>query len=426
MGQIKDKATRALDKAKALGDERNRIFVELNEARVLADAAALDAARGSNQSLPLYGLVVSLKDLFNEAGKRTTAASKVLAQVHPARRDAEIVARLKAAGALSFGRTNMTEFAYSGVGLNPHHGTPGCIFDKALVPGGSSSGAALSVAHGLCDIAMGTDTGGSVRIPAAINGLYGYKPSRQMVSVEGVHPLSPSYDSVGPLAGTLDLVLTCMHVISSAPLSIDASDRPLRLAIPEDTFTDDLDETVALAFHESVQKLNDAGHEIHLVSFTELTEATNAMRLSVSAEAQAFYKAHLQALETDGDPHVLARIHQSDDLTGDDIARLHEQRQQAIEVFNEKLGSYDALLAPTLKCERPSIAAAEADFDSVNGALLRNTSYINLVDGCGMNIPIPRSELPPSALMVCGANAQDERVLAASQVIDQIVNKKQR
>ncbi len=421
MGQIKDKAARALDKAKALGDERNRIFVELNEARILADAAALDAARGSNQSLPLYGLTVSIKDLFNEAGKRTTAGSKVLANVQPARHDAEVIARLKAAGALTFGRTSQTEFAYSGVGQNPHHGTPGCIFDKTLVPGGSSSGAGLSVAHGLCDIAMGTDTGGSVRLPAAINGLYGFKPSAQTVSLEGVHPLSPSYDSIGPLAGSLELVITTLNVIRSEPLEAAIPDRPLKLAIPEDTFTDDLDETVALAFHEAVQKLSDAGHEIHLVSFTELVDLTRALRLTVSAEAQAFYQDYLEALKTDGDPHVLARLHQSDGLTAADIAKLHEDRQTAITLFNERLAPFDALLAPTVKCERQSIARAETDFDAVNGAMLRNTTYINLVDGCGMNIPTARADMPPAALMVCGANGQDEAVLAACRVIDPLV-----
>ena len=268
MGQIKDKAARALSKARALGDECDRIFLELNEARILADAAALDAARASNQSLPLYGLTVSLKDLFDEAGKRTTAASKVLEQVEPAARDGEVVARLKVAGALMFGRTNMTEFAYSGVGINPHFGTPGCIYDRSQVPGGSSSGAALSVAHGLCDLAMGTDTGGSVRIPAAMNGLYGFKPSQKSVSLAGVHPLSSSFDSVGPLAGSLDLILTCMYVIRSEPVEKIELQRPLKFAIPEDTFTDDLDETVALAFHEAVHQLSEAGHEVHLVSLS--------------------------------------------------------------------------------------------------------------------------------------------------------------
>ena len=424
MGKIKDKAARALEKANALGDERGRIFVELNEARILSDAAALDAARASNHKLPLYGLTVSLKDLFNEAGKRTTAASKVLQDADPSRHDAEVVARLKAAGALIFGRTNMSEFAYSGVGMNPHHGTPGCIFDKALVPGGSSSGAALSVAHGLCDIAMGTDTGGSIRLPAAINGLYGYKPSQKTVSLDGVHPLSSSYDSAGPLASSFEHTLTCLQVLRHEPLpdkSAELTSRPLKLAIPEDTFTDDLDETVALAFHESVHKLNEAGHEIHLVSFSELVELTTALRLTVSFEAQRFYKDYLQRLETDGDPHVLARLHQSDGMSEADVAQRHAERQQAISLFNDRLAPFDALLAPTIKCERPSIASAQADFNTVNAAMLRNTTYINLVDGCGMSLPVAREDMPPSALMVCGSNNTDATVIAASGIIDEVL-----
>jgi len=421
MGQIKDKASRALAKARALGDECDRIFVELNEARILADAAALDASRSSNHKLPLYGMTVSLKDLFDEAGKRTTAGSIVLQGVEPARRDGEVVARLKAAGALMFGRTGMSEFAYSGVGMNPHHGTPGCIYSKDQVPGGSSSGAALSAAHGLCDIAMGTDTGGSVRLPAAINGLYGFKPSQKSVSLNGVHPLSKSYDSVGPLAASLELVVTCMSVIREEPLVITPIDRPLKLAIPEDAFTDELDESVALAFHDTVHKLNEAGHEIRLVSFAELVDLTIALRMTVSAEAQAVYKDYLALLETQGDPHVLARIHQSDGLTDADLAAYAAQRQQAIAIYNKRLEPFDALLAPTIKCERPSIAEAETDFNSVNGALLRNTTYINLVDGCAMTIPVAREGMPPQGLMVCGTNGQDADIIAVSQVIDGLV-----
>lgn len=422
MGQIKDKAQRALGKANALGDERNKIFVELNEARILADAAALDAARASNKNLPLYGVTVSLKDLFDESGQRTTAGSKVLQSVPPARRDAEVVARLKAAGALMFGRTSMSEFAYSGVGMNPHHGTPGCIFNPSLVPGGSSSGAALSVAHGLCDIAMGTDTGGSVRLPAAVNGLYGFKPTQSKVSMDGVHKLSPTYDSVGPLSGKLDLVMKCLSVIATEPLRFAELSKPLKLAIPHDTFTDELDETVALAFHESVHKLNQAGHEIHLVSFSELTELTSALRMTVSAEAQGQYKDYLEILETDGDPHVLARIHQSDDVTEEDMQTYRSQRQQAKQVFADRLASFDALLAPTIMRERASMAEAETDFNKVNGALLRNTTYINLVDGCAMTLPVAREEMPPSALMICGVNGQDENVVAVSKVIDTALN----
>lgn len=424
MGQIKDKAAKAVANAQALGDECNRIFLELNEARILADAAALDASRASNKNLPLYGLTVSLKDLFDEAGKRTTAGSRVLADVQPARHDGEVVARLKAAGALMFGRTNMSEFAYSGVGINPHHGTPGCVFDITRLPGGSSSGAALSAAHGFCDIAMGTDTGGSVRLPAAVNGLYGFKPSQQTVSLKGVHPLSPTYDSVGPLAKSLELVIKCMNVIRPEPLTLDTSERTLKLAIPEDTFTDDLDESVALAFHRSIDTLTQAGHEIHPVSFTELVELTSALRLTVSAEGQSFYKDYMQRLETEGDPNVLARLHQSDGMTEADISLQHKRREQAISLFNERLAGFDALLSPTVKCETPTIAQAEADFNTANGAMLRNTTYINLINGCGMTLPVQREGMSPAALMVCGPNGTDDSVISASVLIDQLLKQR--
>jgi len=423
MGKIKDKAAKALAAAKDLGDECDRIFLELNEPEILANAAALDAARASNQSLPLYGLTVSLKDLFDEAGKRTTAASRVLQGVEPARRDGEVVARLKAAGALVFGRTNLSEFAYSGVGINPHFGTPGCIFDKTRVPGGSSSGAALSAAHGLCDIAMGTDTGGSVRLPAAINGLYGFKPSRQRVSLSGVHPLSPNFDSVGPLARSLDLIEKCMLVIQPdvTPIAPESISHPLRLAIPQDTFIDDLDDSVAEAFAQSVQKLEAAGHEIQAVSFAELIDLTSALRLTVSADAQAFYKDYLDELESKGDPHVLARIHQSDGLSEEDLAACAAQRRQAEDLFSNRLAPFHAFLSPTIKCETPTIAAAESDFNTVNAALLRNTTYINLVDGCAMTIPVKRDGRSPAALMICGPNGEDAQVRSVSRVIDQVL-----
>ena len=192
-------------------------------------------------------------------------------------------------------------------------------------------------------------------------------------------------------------------------------------ATARQAFTDDLDETVALAFHESVHKLNEAGHEIHLVSFSELVELTTALRLTVSFEAQRFYKDYLQRLETDGDPHVLARLHQSDGMSEADVAQRHAERQQAISLFNDRLAPFDALLAPTIKCERPSIASTQTDFNKVNAAMLRNTTYINLVDGCGMSLPVAREDMPPSALMVCGPNNTDATVIAASGIIDEVL-----
>jgi len=426
MGLITDKANTALAKARALGDECGRIFTQLDEARILADAQALELRAEERDALPLYGLSVSLKDLLDEAGQTTSAGSVILQDAPNAEADALVVSRLKAAGALVFGRTNMTEFAYSGLGLNPHHGTPGCIFDSTRVPGGSSSGAALSVAHDICDIAIGTDTGGSVRIPAAINGLYGFKPTQKTVPLVGVHPLSPSFDSVGPLSHTLDGTVRCLNVIRDEKLSLNNEHRSLRLAVPRDTFIEGLDRSVADAFEQQCDSLLAAGHQLELVSLRKLNTLTPALKLIVSAEAQAIYKPFLQRLETEGDPHVLARIHQSDNLTQVDIQQYSEQREEAVNYFNVAMQSYDALLSPTLMCERPGIEEAAQQFNKHNAAILRNTTYINLTDGCGLTIPVARQGLPPSALMVCGPHMSDNSVLGAATIIDKCLRSSNR
>ncbi|MFK7894044.1 MAG: amidase family protein [Granulosicoccus sp.] len=423
MGQITEKAAAALERAERLADEANRIFVQLDRARILADAAALDAQREHMQHLPLYGITVSLKDLFDEQGQRSTAASLILKDRPPAKEDGVVVQRLRAAGALFFGRTSLSEFAYSGLGLNPHYGTPGCIFDSSLIPGGSSSGAALSVAHQLCDIGMGTDTGGSVRLPAAVNGLYGFKPTAHTVSTTGVHPLSTTYDSVGPLTTSLQRTVQCLNIIRDEPLALADISRPLNLAVPAGAFCADLDASVASAFQNQLDTLAAAGHNITELAMHALDDWTVALRMTVSYEAQSQYKPYLQALETQGDPNVLGRIHLSDGMTEADLAGHQKQRQQAIAWFNNQLRGYDALLAPTTKCERPAIADASADFVNYNGAVLRNTTYINLVNGCGLTLPVERGDsLPPAALMVCGPENQDATVLSASRVIDQLLN----
>ncbi|HWS07371.1 MAG TPA: amidase family protein, partial [Xanthobacteraceae bacterium] len=179
------------------------LAVYAQAARGAADAADARAARGASLG-PFDGTIVSIKDLFDVAGEPTRAGSKVLAEeAAPAKADAIVVQRLRAAGAVIVAKTNMTEFAFSGIGANPHFGTPGNPRDRSRVPGGSSAGAPISVADGMCDIAIGTDTGGSVRIPASLCGLVGFKPSRQRVPTDGAFPLSTTLDSVGPIARTV-------------------------------------------------------------------------------------------------------------------------------------------------------------------------------------------------------------------------------
>ena len=417
------RATRLIEQVEALGDEASRIFTRFDKSELMAEAQRLDQLVSQADELPLYGQLVSIKDLYDEAGKRTTAASRLLADREPAVEDSDVVHRLKAAGALIIGRTSMTEFAYSGTGQNPHYGTPGNFFDKSRVPGGSSSGAALSVAYGLCDIAMGTDTGGSVRLPAAVNGLYGYKPSRQVVSLKGVHPLSNTFDSAGPLTKSYELAARTFDLLRSNSIDQNAraaSNQTLRFGIPSGAFTDGLDNRIQRDFESTLSKLETKGHTLVTVDMRFASENRTAMIGIVSSEAHKVYRDSLQRLESIGDPQVLRRMRASESLSEQDISDAHTTRETSVTLFGQALRDVDVMLAPTVAIETPTLAEAEQNFDVVNPSLLRNTTMINLVDGCAMSMPVPvDGENSPAALMVAAANGNDDKVLGVSDQIRQ-------
>ena len=419
---VRKKAEAALARVAASARDTHAIFVELSPERILAEAERIDERHAAGERLPLHGTLVSLKDLVDEAGQRTTAGSRLLAEREPAGGDAEIVRRLKAAGALPFGRTSMSEFAYSGVGLNPHHGTPGNVFDEARVPGGSSSGGALSVALGFCDVAIGTDTGGSVRIPAAANGLVGLKPTQASVPRDGVHALSDTFDSVGPLAADLRGALRCHEVLCDVPTGhfTDAPlpERPLRLALPRGAFVDGLDASVAASFEDTIGKLREAGHRFETIDLSGIAEAASAVRVIVSSEALLQYGDDLETLERIGDPHVLARIRAAESFSDNDVVEARALQRRAIDTFTGALDGFDALLAPTVAIETPTIARAERDFDTVNPLMLRNTTLINLTYGCALTLPVARENAAPAALMLAGPGGADAAVLAAGRMIE--------
>ena len=420
------RATRLIEQVEALGDEASRIFTRFDKSELMAEAQRLDRLANQADELPLYGQLVSIKDLYDEAGKRTTAASRLLADREPAVEDSDVVHRLKAAGALIIGRTSMTEFAYSGTGQNPHYGTPGNFFDKSRVPGGSSSGAALSVAYGLCDIAMGTDTGGSVRLPAAVNGLYGYKPSRQVVSLKGVHPLSNTFDSAGPLTKSYELAARTFDLLRSNSIDQNAraaSNQTLRFGIPSGAFTDGLDNRIQRDFESTLSKLETKGHTLVTVDMRFASENRTAMIGIVSSEAHKVYRDSLQRLESIGDPQVLRRMRASESLSEQDISDAHTTRETSVTLFGQALRDVDVMLAPTVAIETPTLAEAEQNFDVVNPSLLRNTTMINLVDGCAMSMPVPvDGETSPAALMVAAANGNDDKVLGVSDQIRQALD----
>ena len=426
MKTLTARATRLIEQVEALGDEASRIFTRFDKSELMAEAQRLDRLANQADELPLYGQLVSIKDLYDEAGKRTTAASRLLADREPAIEDSDVVHRLKAAGALIIGRTSMTEFAYSGTGQNPHYGTPGSFFDRTRVPGGSSSGAALSVAYGLCDIAMGTDTGGSVRLPAAVNGLYGYKPSRQVVSLKGVHPLSNTFDSAGPLTKSYELAARTFDLLRSNSIDQNAraaSNQTLRFGIPSGAFTDGLDKRIQRDFDSTLSKLEAKGHSLVTVDMRFANENRTAMIGIVSSEAHKVYRDSLQRLESIGDPQVLRRMRASESLSEQDISDSHTTREASVTLFEQALRDVDVMLAPTIAIETPTLAEAEQNFDVVNPSLLRNTTMINLVDGCAMSMPVPvDGENSPAALMVAAANGNDDRVLGVSDRIRQALD----
>lgn len=377
MVDILTKAKAAMRKAEQLGFERNRIFTSFDPGRILADAKRLSTLpEGTRKNLPLFGLLVSVKDLFDEAGERNTAGSRLLKEREPATTDAEAVRRLKAAGALMFGRTTLSEFAYSGVGLNPHYGTPGNVFDPTRIPGGSTSGGALTVAHGICDVALGTDTGGSVRIPAAINGLYGYKPTQSTVPREGVHPLAKTYDSIGPLTRDLETAIRTFAILSGGIVP-EPSRGQLRLAVPQNAFVNDVDDTTREQFEQAKSALRKAGHDLVGVDFGFLASAIEINRIIVSVEAHALYEKDLEKLESVGDPRVLRRIRFAETLTADEIEEAYTQRSEVARTFGRMLEGFDALIAPTLAAQAPTIKEAEEAFDRINAVMLRNCSLIN-------------------------------------------------
>jgi aspartyl-tRNA(Asn)/glutamyl-tRNA(Gln) amidotransferase subunit A len=392
--------------------------------RVYSDAArdaadAQDRLRKAGYRLsPLAGLPISIKDLFDVEGEPTLAGSTALVGAPPASSDAAIVARLKAAGAVIIGRTNMTEFAFSGVGINPHYGTPGNPWDRKRIPGGSSSGAAVSVADGQGVVAIGSDTGGSVRIPAALCGLVGFKPTQSRVPRDGALPLSTTLDSIGPLGNSVTCCAITDAVLAGEkpepPLPIEAAG--LRLAIPRGSFLfDELDPEVAAGFERACGVLARAGARIYDLPMPELSEyaAINAKGGFSPPEAYAWHAELIARRGQDYDPRVRLRIARGAEMTAPDYIRLIGDRARFIARVDARSAGCDALIVPTVAMVAPPIAdfAADADFFRLNGRILRNPSVVNFFDRCAVTLPVSAPGAAPVGLMIIGPHGGDQKLL---------------
>lgn len=396
------------------------------------EAARAVAGTPDVQQKPLAGLAVSIKDLFDIQGQVTRAGSIALNDAPPALEDSVAVARLRRAGAAIVGRTNMTEFAFSGVGVNPHFGTPTNVAStkEALIPGGSSSGAAVSVATGAAFIGLGSDTGGSIRIPAALNGIVGFKSTARLVPLEGALPLSSTMDTVCALTRSVqdavlghELLAQRTVTRSSAPLSA------YRLGVAQTVMLDGLDPTVNRAWQRSLQTLRDAGACIVDLPLPEISELTHIQATGgfSAAESYAWHRHLLTSKGAQYDPRVAARIKRGASMSACDYLELQLARRQWIEKMENALRGFDAILSPTLPIVAPPLAEVtpgpERDeaFFRINALLLRNTSVINMLDGCALSLPCHAPDELPVGLMVWAGAMHDDLVLNVALQIEKIL-----
>lgn len=411
--------------------EGKATFIKVHAEKALQTADAIDARRKKGQAMPaLAGIPISVKDLFDEAGETTLGGSTVLIGQPAATQDATVVRRLRDAGAIIIGRSNTVEFAYTGLGINPHYGTPKNVFDRATgrIPGGSTSGGAISVADGMAAAAIGTDTGGSLRIPSALNGLVGFKPTQSRVSRDGVMPLSTSFDSAGALGRTvadcalLDSIIADQKLEPSAPLTA----KQLRLAVPQTFFLNELSPDVAKAFAAALSKLSAAGARIVEVPMTEfaMTPNINPRGMITASEAYAWHRKFIKDGADKYDPRVLARIKTGETILAADYVDLLTLRREFIRKINAAAKDYDAMLMPTTPDTAPPIAEVIKDDDTyyrINGRMLRNPSAVNVFDGCALSIPCHDAGTAPVGLMIAGTQNQDRHILAVGQAIEPVV-----
>jgi aspartyl-tRNA(Asn)/glutamyl-tRNA(Gln) amidotransferase subunit A len=421
---------RALERA----HQSKSVFTTINPGLVRL-AYAIDRARKKTQSMsPLAGIPIALKDLFNIRNEKTFAGSIVRKHyAQPEDADAEVVAPLRDAGLLFFGRTNMSEFAYSGIGTNAHYGTPLSIWDRdqGRLPGGSSSGSAVAVAEGVVAAALGSDTAGSCRIPAAFNGVVGVKPSYGRMSLKGIYPLSPTLDAPGPLAVDVDSCfildqLMCGRIKPAAelPRLLPAELAQLKLVIPEARVMNDLDDEVRNSFESAVEALRAAGANIREQSLPILDDCDDLFleRPLVVRQAWDFHRDMLEQHFDEYDPFVGTRLRLGADISDADQQSRIEARNKVVEAFEREFADLqaDALLYPTVVCIPPKIAETDDEENArrINMRCLRNTATVNYFNGCAISLPCQHKGEAPVGLMLSAANGQDESLYRIAAAVE--------
>ncbi|TGQ70930.1 MAG: amidase [Mesorhizobium sp.] len=429
MQSIRDHLETILSRLAArAGDERVFMKVYAEAARAAADAC--DGRRRTGVTLgPLDGTIVSIKDLFDVAGEPTTAGSLMRKTAAPALRDAAIVRRLRQAGAVIIGKTNMTEFAFTAIGDNMHYGTPGNAADASRIPGGSSSGAGVSVGEGTSDISIGSDTGGSIRIPAALNGVAGFKPTARRVPLSGAFPLSATLDSVGPLARTVahcaaaDAVMAGESPAELMPLSLSG----LRVGVPRGVLFTETESEVAAAFERCLGKIGQAGAGIAELSIDDMIAELRAATKRGSIAAMEGAEVHADWLATGAstpvDPHVSGPLSRAALLPTPVYIRVLRRRAALVAAMDERLAAFDILALPTTPLTAPTIVSMAEDAelrDRTEGLLLRNTQVANQFDLSAITLPMPGTSLP-AGLMLVARNGHDRRLLRIAAEVERLL-----
>jgi aspartyl-tRNA(Asn)/glutamyl-tRNA(Gln) amidotransferase subunit A len=393
-----------------------------------ADAADARARAGITLG-PLDGAIVSIKDLFDVAGEATRAGSKVLADAPPATTDATVVRRLRAAGAVIVAKTNMVEFAFGG-GLNRHYGTPGNPADRTRIPGGSSTGAGVAVADGMCEIGIGTDTAASVRMPAALCGVVGFKPSKFRVPTDGVFPLSYTLDSVGPLAKTVaDCARADAVMAADEPWTVNPAPlEGLRLGIPLGRPLANLDSTVAARFAAAIDELRRAGvrlsnEAVPVIDAILPTSGIPPLLALHAAETYAIHRERFATRAAEYDPSVRARIESARTISAADYIATMRERSALVRAMDVWLSDLDGLVLPTIPIVAPTITEL-SDIDAelaTDAILIRNTVIANLLDLCAISLPCPRAGGLPVGLMLMARNGRDRKLLRIAAAVERIL-----
>jgi aspartyl-tRNA(Asn)/glutamyl-tRNA(Gln) amidotransferase subunit A len=410
--------------------EGGRAFVHVDVEAAIEAAKAMDRLRDVKAApSPYAGIPVSIKDLFDIKGQVTRAGSRALEDSAPAEADAPVVARLRRAGFIVIGRTNMTEFAFSGIGINPHYGTPKSTWQRDVghVPGGSSSGAAVSVADGMAYGALGTDTGGSCRIPAAYNGIVGFKPTQRRVPLEGGVPLSFTLDSFGPLARTAQCCAVLDAVLANEPVR-PLQPRPIkgmRLAVPTTVALDELDDEVARVFERALATLSRQGALIERIEVPEFLDVgvMNTKGGFAAAESYAWHRYLIVSHGDVYDPRVSLRILRGEAISAADYIDLLQMRKSLIARATARLAPYDAFVMPTTAITPPRIADLADDhaFTKANLLSLRNCTLINMIDGCAISLPCHREGDAPVGLMLAASGGSDRRIFESAAAMEDTI-----